>query len=192
MCKVQGKCCQLVIESGSTDNLVSNEVVDKLKLKTMKHPTPYKVSWLQKGHQLIVSEQCEVELQIGKYKDKVVCDVMQMDICHIFLGRHWQYNTRAIHDGKKNTYKFHKDGIYHTLIPIKYEGTSTTSKPKALLLSGKEYLQQVKEGKINFAIVCKPKVILTSTKNFDLPIENQDMSSDYNDIIVDDLRLTTY
>ena len=62
VCKIQRKCCQLVIDSGSTDNLVSTEVVEKLKLKTMKHPTPYKVSWLQKGHQLIVNEQCEVEL----------------------------------------------------------------------------------------------------------------------------------
>ena len=56
VCKVQGKCCQLVIDSGSTDNLVSIEVVEKLKLKAMKHPTPYKVSWLQKGHQLMVNE----------------------------------------------------------------------------------------------------------------------------------------
>eukprot|EP00253_Pinus_taeda_P027360 PITA_27360 len=40
MCKVQGKCCQMIIDNGSTDNLVSTEVVEKLKLKTMKHPTP--------------------------------------------------------------------------------------------------------------------------------------------------------
>eukprot|EP00253_Pinus_taeda_P015993 PITA_15993 len=56
MCKVQGKCCQMIIDSGNTDNLVSTEVVEKLKLKTMKHATPYKVSWLKKGHQLLVSE----------------------------------------------------------------------------------------------------------------------------------------
>eukprot|EP00253_Pinus_taeda_P036563 PITA_36563 len=62
MCKVQGKCCQMIIDSGNTNNLVSTEVVDKLKLKTMKHPTPYKVSWLQKAHQLFVNEQCELEL----------------------------------------------------------------------------------------------------------------------------------
>lgn len=60
VCKVQGECCQIIIDSGSTDNLVSIEVVDKLKLKTKKHPIPYKVSWLQKGHQLLVNEQCEV------------------------------------------------------------------------------------------------------------------------------------
>lgn len=33
LCKVQGKCCQMVIDSGSTNNLVSTEV-ETLKLKT--------------------------------------------------------------------------------------------------------------------------------------------------------------
>ena len=81
-----------------------------------------------------------------------------MDVCHILLGRPWQYNREAIHDGKKNTYKFHKDGIDHTLIPINDEGTSATPELKVLLLSGKEYLHQVEEDEIIFAIVCKPKV----------------------------------
>ena len=44
ICKVQGKCFQLVIDSGSTDNLVSTEVIEKLKLKIREHPTPYRVS----------------------------------------------------------------------------------------------------------------------------------------------------
>ena len=110
-----------------------------------------------------------------------------MDVCQILLGRPWKYDRGAIHDGKKNTYMFHNDGIDHTLISIKDEGASTTPKPKSLLLSGKEYLQQVDEGKINLAIVCKSKVILTSTKISDFPIEIQDMLSNYNDIIVDDL-----
>ena len=65
VCKIQGKSCQLIVDSGSTDNLVSTEVVEKLKLKRTRHPTPYKVSWLQKGHQLLVNEQCELELQLG-------------------------------------------------------------------------------------------------------------------------------
>ena len=89
---------------------------------------------------MIVNEKCEVELQIGKYKDKVMFDVMQMDVCHIFLGRPWKYDRGDIHDGNKNTYKFHKDGIDHTLIPIKDEGTSVAPEPKALMLSGKRYL----------------------------------------------------
>eukprot|EP00253_Pinus_taeda_P007008 PITA_07008 len=118
VCKVQGKCCQMIIDSGTTDNLVSTEVVEKLKLKTMKHPAPYKVSWLKKGHQLLVSEQCEVEFQVDKYKDKIICDVMPMDVCHILLGRPWQYDRAAMQDGKRNTYKFGKDGVNHTLLPL--------------------------------------------------------------------------
>ena len=43
-CKSQGKCCKMVIDNGSIDNLVSIEMVEKLGLKRMKHPTPYKMS----------------------------------------------------------------------------------------------------------------------------------------------------
>ena len=56
VCKVQVKCCQMIIDSGITDNLLFTKVIEKLKLKTMRHPTPYNVSWLQKGHQLLVNE----------------------------------------------------------------------------------------------------------------------------------------
>ena len=55
-CKSQGKCCKMVIDSGSADNLVSIKMVEMSGLKRMKHPTPYKVSWLQKGHRLLVNE----------------------------------------------------------------------------------------------------------------------------------------
>ena len=63
--KSQGKCGKMVIDSGSKDNLVSTEMVEKLGLERMKHPTPYKVSWLQKGHHILVNEWCNVEFQIG-------------------------------------------------------------------------------------------------------------------------------
>jgi len=178
----------MIIDSGSTDNLVSIEVVEKLKLKTRKHPTPYKVSWLQKGHQLLVSEQCEVEFQVGKYKDKIICDVMPMDVCHILLGRPWQYDRGAIHDRKRNTYKFGKDGVNHTLLPLQEEevpGQKTS--PKTLLLGGKEYLKKIEENEVNFVVICKPKVIMTSTKVSELPIGIQEMLENYCDIIVDDL-----
>lgn len=79
----------MIIDSGSTDNLVSTKMVDKLGLVKTTHPTPYKISWMQKGHQRIVTEKCKVEIQIGTYKDVVLCDVMPMDVCHILLGRPW-------------------------------------------------------------------------------------------------------
>ena len=117
----------MVINNGSTDNLVSTEMEKKLGFDRMKHPTPYKVSWLQKGHQLLVNEQCNVEFQIGTYKDVVLCDIMHMDICHILLGRPWKYDRKVVHDGRRNTYFLKKDGKRHTLSPLEDEAVQEGS-----------------------------------------------------------------
>jgi hypothetical protein len=77
----------VIIDSGSTDDLVSIEMVENLELKTTAHPNSYKVSWLQKGHQVMVSQQFQVEFKIGGYRDEILCDVILMDVCHILLGR---------------------------------------------------------------------------------------------------------
>jgi hypothetical protein len=49
-CKTNDRVCKVIVDSGSTDNLVSIEMVEKMELETVVHPSPYKVSWLQKGH----------------------------------------------------------------------------------------------------------------------------------------------
>jgi hypothetical protein len=88
------------VDSGSTDNLVSTEMVEKLELETTDHPKPYKVSWLQKGHQVNVTKQCLVDIKIGGYNDNILCDVIPMDVCHLLVGRPWQYDRNVIHDGR--------------------------------------------------------------------------------------------
>jgi len=70
---------------------------------------------------------------------------------------------------------------------MEVEDTSKKPDPNTLLLSGKEYLQHMEKDEVSFALVCKPKVIITSTKVYDLPIEIQEMLDNYCDIIVDDL-----
>ena len=50
MYKEKGRCCKLIIENGSTNNLVSMEMVNKLGLNKITHPTPYRACSLQKGH----------------------------------------------------------------------------------------------------------------------------------------------
>ena len=81
-------------------------MVEKLSLKKTKHPNPYKVSWLHKGHQILVSEQCEVDFQIGPYKDKILCNVMPMDVFHILLGIPWKFDKKVIHDARSNHHSF--------------------------------------------------------------------------------------
>eukprot|EP00253_Pinus_taeda_P034054 PITA_34054 len=187
ICKSRGKCCKLIIDSGSTDNLVPTEMVEKLDLKRLKHPNPYRVPWLQKGHQLLVDEQSEVEFQIGRYKDRVVCDIMPMDVCHILLGKPWYYDRKVVHDGLTSCYKFVKDGIKHTLMPIKEEGTAETSELRTLLVSGKQFLKQVEDIEIGYAVVNKARKILLHTEVSDLPMEIQRMLQEFTDIVVDDL-----
>jgi hypothetical protein len=109
-CTAKDRKCKVIIDSGSTDNLVSTEMVEKLELTTTKHPSPYKVSWLQKGHRVSVTKQCLVKFKIGNYHDEILCDVIPMDVCHILLGRPWQYDRNVVHDGRMNTYTLEKDG----------------------------------------------------------------------------------
>jgi hypothetical protein len=86
-CKTRDRACKVIVDSGSMDNLVSTKMVEKLELETVAHLSPYKVLWLQKGHQVTITKQCLVEFKIGGYKDEILCDVIPMDVCHIFLGR---------------------------------------------------------------------------------------------------------
>ena len=48
LCKVRGKVCKVIVDSSSTDNIALVEMVEKLGLKKLPHPNPYKVSWLNK------------------------------------------------------------------------------------------------------------------------------------------------
>ncbi|KAM0004285.1 putative nucleotidyltransferase, Ribonuclease H [Helianthus debilis subsp. tardiflorus] len=117
-CTSKGKICNIIIDSGSCENIVSTTMVDKLKLPLHDHPEPYQLTWLKKGNLLKVTHRCLVQFSIGnKYSDEVWCEVLPMDACHILLGRPWQYDRRAKHDGFRNTYTFKKDGINITLAP---------------------------------------------------------------------------
>jgi hypothetical protein len=49
-CKTKDWACKVIVDSGSTDNIISIEMVEKMELETIEHPSPYKVSWIQKGH----------------------------------------------------------------------------------------------------------------------------------------------
>ena len=117
-CKTKDRVCKVIVDSGSTDNLISTEMVEKMELETVAHPSPYRVLWLQKRHQVNVTKQCLVEFKIGGYKDEILCDFMLMDVCNFLLGRPWQYDRKEMHDGRKNTYTLKKNGRTHMLLLI--------------------------------------------------------------------------
>lgn len=42
-----------------------------------------------------------------------------MYVCHLLLGRPWQYDRRVIHDGRSNSYRFAFGGVKIVLVPTK-------------------------------------------------------------------------
>ncbi|KAK2993446.1 hypothetical protein RJ640_005140 [Escallonia rubra] len=70
-CTAEGKLCNLIIDSGSSENLISQEMVEMLKLKTERHPQPYRILWFNKGNEVMVSSTCLVNFSIGFFKEAV-------------------------------------------------------------------------------------------------------------------------
>ncbi|XP_039160932.1 uncharacterized protein LOC120289682 [Eucalyptus grandis] len=106
-CTVNSKVCNVIIDSGSCENIVSKALVDHLQLKTELHPSPYTIGWIRKWAELKVTQVCHLPISIGKsYKDTIICDVVEMDACHVLLGQPWQYDVDITHRARENTYSF--------------------------------------------------------------------------------------
>ncbi|XP_062098356.1 uncharacterized protein LOC133804215 [Humulus lupulus] len=106
-CTVNTKVCDVVIDSGSTENVVSKALVKTLGLPTSPHPRPYKIGWIKRGIESKVTELCRFSFSIGKsYQDEISCDIVEMDACHILLGHPWLFDRDVTHKGRDNTYFF--------------------------------------------------------------------------------------
>ena len=65
-----------------------------------------------------VSEQVVVPFSIGQYRDSVHCDVVPMQAGHVLLGRPWQFDKDATHNGRTNFYFFMHDSRRINLAPL--------------------------------------------------------------------------
>ncbi|XP_060670109.1 uncharacterized protein LOC132800453 [Ziziphus jujuba] len=158
-CTINKKVCEVIIDSGSSENIVSKSLVKVLKLPTISHPNPYKVGWIKKGVETKVMELCKVPFSIGKHcADKVICDLVEMDACHILLGWLWQFDNSMMHDGQKKTHSFQgkeknivllpsKPQLDHTSLPTHGlpQAQPSDKGPILLTISGKHFKLQTKQ-----------------------------------------------
>ncbi|KAJ9547815.1 hypothetical protein OSB04_020358 [Centaurea solstitialis] len=106
-CSVDKRVCNLVIDGGSSENLVSRKFVDYFNLPTQPHEAPYSLGWVENGPQVRVTQTCRVPISIGKhYQDEILCNVLDMEACHILLGRSWQYNNCVTYKSRDNVIIF--------------------------------------------------------------------------------------
>ena len=117
-CLVDTASLSVIIDGGSCCNILNDKVVKHLLLKTTPHPQPYGLEWITDGKGDVVNRQCRITFSIGSYQDNVLCDVVPMDATHLLLGRPWQFDKKALHDGFLNTYAFLHGGKRVTLLPM--------------------------------------------------------------------------
>lgn len=74
---IKGRVCEIIIDNGSTDNLISWKAFKKLGSQVEDHPRPYSVSWIHSGNSVTVNKSYKVPLSIGRrLKDEVRCDMV--------------------------------------------------------------------------------------------------------------------
>ena len=66
-----------------------------------------------------VKERCKVPCSIGKYRDEVYCDVVDIDACQLLFGKPWQFDLDAQHAGREIVYQLEKDDVKFTLLPLR-------------------------------------------------------------------------
>ncbi|KAG5542635.1 hypothetical protein RHGRI_022226 [Rhododendron griersonianum] len=115
---IRGSECSFVMDSGSAGNYVSENLVSFLNLSIEDLASPYHVCWVNHEARTLVTKRCLVEFSIGhRYEDKIWCDVMQMDSCHILFGRPWQWDRNVYYRGCKNVYELKVNGEPIKLFP---------------------------------------------------------------------------
>ncbi|KAK1601970.1 hypothetical protein QYE76_027075 [Lolium multiflorum] len=115
---INGKSIKVIIDGGSCHNLASTKLCTKLNLPLRKHPHPYHVQWLSDNGNVKIQHTVTISFKIGAYEDTVDCDVVPMTVCHMLLGRPWQYDKKANHDGYTNAYSFKVNDKTYILRPM--------------------------------------------------------------------------
>ncbi|CAB4269001.1 unnamed protein product [Prunus armeniaca] len=86
--------------------------------KPEKHPVPYRVAWIDNTSSIPVTQRCHIPIQFSSYKDHVWCDVVDMDVSHILLGRPWIYDYNVTILGQENICSFIYKGKKITMKPL--------------------------------------------------------------------------
>ncbi|XP_026377623.1 uncharacterized protein LOC113271915 [Papaver somniferum] len=108
----------MIIDSESTKNYVSAQLVEKLGLPVTLHPKPYSVGWINSSSTQQITHQFLAKFSFPRYSDYALCDVINMTAASLLLGRPCQYDIRAVHNCYESTYTFVHEGFTKVLWPL--------------------------------------------------------------------------
>ncbi|GKV53725.1 hypothetical protein SLEP1_g60242, partial [Rubroshorea leprosula] len=131
-----------------------------------------------------VTKRCLVSFSIGnRYQDEVWCDVIPMDACHLLLGRPWQFDRKAIHDGHANTYLFVKDGVKVKLTPLKPEETIEKKDEDKALISISTFQKLHQES----GTTCLLLLSKVNDATCPFPEEIRSLLEEFSDVVPDEI-----
>ncbi|XP_019055460.1 PREDICTED: uncharacterized protein LOC109115689 [Nelumbo nucifera] len=183
---------ELIIDSGCQENIIGRDVVRKLQLNPKKHPNPYTIGWIKEVGGVRVEEHCKVPFSIGKYTDEVYCDIVDMDACHILLGRLWQFDADAKHLGRKNTYQVEKEGVRYTLLPMAEKNPTKASKAEernflTITHCHSEFVRECKDPREVHLLVIMGEGVSESLGENKIPVEVQGLLDEFHDVVPNEL-----
>lgn len=174
-CTINGNVCSFIIDSGSSCNVVSADAVHQLKLPFEAHPTLYALNWIQNGCSIQITHRVLIPFSVGPvYKERMFFDIVPMDMCHLILGRPWEFDRRILHDGAKNTYRFTWETHQILLLPTPDKSSHSprsdlrlqsvppqSQQPVAsgLLCSLAKFEEEFRKEGIAFALVTTPTAV---------------------------------
>ena len=112
------KACSMIIDGGDCTNVASTTLVERLSLRTIRHPRAYKLHWLNESGEVKVIKQALVSFSIGRNFAEVFCDVVPMHAGHILLGQPWEFDSKTIEDGFTKRYSLVMNNKQITLVHL--------------------------------------------------------------------------
>ena len=103
--------CTAMFDRSSEINLVSQTLVDALKLVVIEHPDPYKRRW--QGKFVTIKHQVAVTFGFCVFTNSVFCDVLpyHMYMCNLILGKSWT-KKRELQIDKSGYFSWRKFQIF--------------------------------------------------------------------------------
>lgn len=190
LCSIKNKVCEVIVDNGSCENFVSKKLVSMLQLPTENHPNPYSLGSVKRGPSVQVTETCKVPLSIGKrYKDEVICDVIDMDACHILLGHPWQFDVDSTFQGCDNVVLFMWDSYKIAMAPLKQMGSANKQRSESFLTltnSEQEIVNFARHSECICPVVVKGLMVVGKEGDM-IPVEVQQILNDFQVLISDEL-----
>ncbi|KAF9440102.1 hypothetical protein P691DRAFT_794197 [Macrolepiota fuliginosa MF-IS2] len=86
MVKVEGQCCQALLDTGSMGDFVSTTLADQLKLKLVELKEPLVLQLVISGSQEKVKYHTEVAFEYQEVQGKHMFNIMNLDSHDVILG----------------------------------------------------------------------------------------------------------